>query len=183
MSDLFPTTQNEFNEPVIDSRIVADALGLDHTDWIRKVVKKHLEGFSVLKPEKELTGGRPEQYYWLTEEQALFAATLSRNNKHVVAFKMKLVQSFVKARLAIQQLVQQPMTSLDIMEMALKQMRQQEAAIALLGDRVEKVEEKMDKSDVANHVIYQNNLLLTERLKRLEESRNEDREDNQKLYR
>lgn len=86
------------NEPVIDSRIVAESLGINHSDWVQNVLKKHMKGFSVFKTEKVVTEGRPQKFYYLNEEQALFAATLSRNTQQVVEFKHKLVRSFIAAR-------------------------------------------------------------------------------------
>lgn len=46
----------------------------------------------------ESTGGRPEQIYYLNEEQATFVITLLRNSKVVVKFKKDLVRQFYAMR-------------------------------------------------------------------------------------
>lgn len=46
----------------------------------------------------ESTGGRPEEYYLLNEEQATFLITLLKNTDPVVEFKARLVSEFYKMR-------------------------------------------------------------------------------------
>ena len=64
---------------VVDSRLVARELGVNHGDWFRNVVIKYRQeieaDFGVFrfqngKPVKASLGGRPEQFAYLTEEQA-----------------------------------------------------------------------------------------------------------------
>lgn len=99
---------------VVDSRIVADQLGVNHSDWFRNIIKKYEtqieKGFGVIrfengKPESNSKGGRPEKFAWLTEDQCLFVMTLSRNTDQVIECKINLVKAFAEAR---KQLTYQP---------------------------------------------------------------------------
>jgi len=89
----------------IDSRIVARSLGVEHDNFMQTLGKYHseLEDLGVFlfqtgKPPQGSSGGRPEKYAMLNEDQAIFTATLSRNTKQVVAFKLKLTKAFAEAR-------------------------------------------------------------------------------------
>lgn len=99
---------------VVDSRIVANQLGVNHSDWFRNIIKKYEsqieQGFGVLRfqngePNGGSKGGRPEVFAWLTEDQCLFVMTLSRNTDQVIECKMNLVKAFAEAR---RQLISQP---------------------------------------------------------------------------
>src|SRR6185295_4534674 len=90
----------------IDSRIVAKELGLEHKSFLDTVRKYKVDfqelgalPFSAVQPPKIREGkGRPETFMMLNENQAIFAAALSRNTKQVVAFKLKLTKAFAEAR-------------------------------------------------------------------------------------
>ena len=90
-------------EPRVDSRLLAQNMGKRHQDLF-ELVKTHrasFEQFGVLlfqtgKP----TNGRPEKFALLTEDQAYFLLTLTRNTARTVALKVKLVQAFSSARKA-----------------------------------------------------------------------------------
>lgn len=97
---------------VVDSRLVADRLGVSHSDWIQNVVRKYQaaseQAFGVIrfengKPQLGTKGGRPEVFVWLTEEQATFYMTLSRNTPEVVQCKVELVKKFVEAKRLLRQ--------------------------------------------------------------------------------
>lgn len=89
----------------VDSRIIAAGLGQTH-QHVRELIEKHarhFELFGVLrfetgKPAPGSTGGRPERFVLLTEDQCYFLLTLSRNTDRVVALKVKLVMAFRDAR-------------------------------------------------------------------------------------
>ena len=89
---------------VIDSRVVASELELNHSDWVQNIIKKHQKqaeiAFGILRFENgEIKGrGQPEKFVWLTEEQSLFYLTLSRNTKKVVETKVKLIAEFSKLK-------------------------------------------------------------------------------------
>lgn len=85
---------------VIDSRIVAKCLELEHGDFVKNILQKYsadIERLGVFrfqngKP-KSGKGGRPEVFAYLNEAQASFVATLSRNSKAVVGFKLALAKA------------------------------------------------------------------------------------------
>jgi phage regulator Rha-like protein len=89
---------------VVDSRLVAEQLGVNHSDWFRNIIKKYesqiQQGFGILRFQNgEIKGrGQPEKFAWLTEDQCLFVMTLSRNTEQVIECKMNLVKAFSAAR-------------------------------------------------------------------------------------
>ena len=93
---------------VVDSRVIAQDLGIAHKNFLETVRKysTQLEQFGVFafetaKPLGASTGGRPETFCYLNEDQATFIMTLSRNTDRVVQCKMNLVQAFKNARQTI----------------------------------------------------------------------------------
>lgn len=91
---------------VVDSRLIAQDLGVEHETFMRTIKKyePRIESrfgvirFEIGKPPQGSLGGRPEKFAWLTEDQSLFLMTLSRNTDQVVNCKANLVESFAKAR-------------------------------------------------------------------------------------
>lgn len=102
---VFPLEFKE-GENVVDSRILAQELDINHITWLRDTIRPHqteIEQFGVVefktqKPPKGSQGGRPETFCYFNEDQALFISTLSKNTKKVVEVKVKIVRSFSKAR-------------------------------------------------------------------------------------
>ena len=93
------------NESRVDSRLLAKHLGNQHRHVIA-LIEKYADkfgGFSQLLFKNAVGarlqgGGNPERYALLTEDQAFFLLTLSRNSPRVVNLKVKLVQAFSEAR-------------------------------------------------------------------------------------
>ena len=89
---------------VVDSRLIAQELNVKHSDWYRNVLIKYQsyaeQAFGILRFENgEIEGrGQPEKFVYLTEDQATFYMTLSRNTPEVVQCKVKLVSQFSKAK-------------------------------------------------------------------------------------
>lgn len=91
---------------VIDSRLIAQELGVNHSDWYQNVIINERfrpyaeQAFGILRFENgEIKGrGQPEKFVFFTEEQATFYMTLSRNTPEVVQLKLKLVKAFFDAR-------------------------------------------------------------------------------------
>ncbi len=87
---------------VIDSRIIAEQLDIEHKHFIRNIRTHQATieaNFGVLsfenaKPIEGAFGGRPEAFIWLTEDQATFVMTLSRNTPKVINCKVGLVKAF-----------------------------------------------------------------------------------------
>lgn len=92
-------------EPRADSRLIAQALGNQHKATVQLIERyaEQIKGFGVLPFEMEkpagASGGRPERFYLLNEDQSFFLLTLSRNTPRVVALKANLVKAFREARL------------------------------------------------------------------------------------
>lgn len=118
MSELTVETKN--NRLVVDSRLIAEELGIEHRT-LRNTITKYSENLielgtldtqatavglstGLLKEtspkQQDGTGG--EIYYLLTEAQANFVMSLSQNTIQVVEAKMKLVKAFSKAKQALQ---------------------------------------------------------------------------------
>jgi len=90
-------------ELVVDSRLVAQELGIEHESFVRTIGNYESlieQEFGILRFEiGEIRGrGQPEKYYLLTEDQATFLMTLSRNTPEVVRCKINLVKAFSKAK-------------------------------------------------------------------------------------
>lgn len=84
-----------------NSKVIAEGTGNQHKNVKELIVKYQddIEEFGTLSVSNvESTGGRPEQIYYLNEEQATFVITLLRNSKVVVKFKKELVRQFYAMR-------------------------------------------------------------------------------------
>lgn len=93
------------DEHRMDSRLIAEKLGLEHESFIKTTRTYHAElqelgvvRFEIGKPPQGSLGGRPVNYAMLNEDQCIFIATLSRNTKEVVTFKLALTKAFKEAR-------------------------------------------------------------------------------------
>ncbi|WP_299465780.1 Rha family transcriptional regulator [uncultured Microscilla sp.] len=95
--------------PVVDSRLVAEALGVKHKALMATIQRYQakIEEFGSLPFETEVrkrdVGATTLRFCYLNENQAIFLGTLSRNTKKVVAFKSRLVQSFAYVRKTVQE--------------------------------------------------------------------------------
>ena len=77
---------------VIDSRLIASYLEIEHSDWMQNILKKYQtqteKAFGSLRFDNEVkkraVGATVEKFVWLTEEQALFYIALSKNSLRVV---------------------------------------------------------------------------------------------------
>lgn len=89
------------NDIFTDSLVIAEGTDNKHKNVKEMIVKyeNDLKDFGTLSVlNVESTGGRPEQYYMLNEQQATFLMTLLRNSKTVVVFKKELVKQFYQMR-------------------------------------------------------------------------------------
>ncbi len=90
------------NDVFTDSLVIADGTNVRH-DKVKEAIRKHklrIEKFGKLSPlcQGESTGGRPEEYYSLNEEQATFLITTMKNTERVLDFKVELVRQFYAMR-------------------------------------------------------------------------------------
>jgi phage regulator Rha-like protein len=88
---------------VVDSRLVAQGLGIDHHNFMQTISKHKSQAesaFGILLFQTEVLKGRgqPEKYCLLNEGQSTFYMTLSRNTPQVVRLKAGLVKAFFDAK-------------------------------------------------------------------------------------
>jgi phage regulator Rha-like protein len=89
-------------ELVVDSRIIAEQLGIKHKNFLgiirshQAVIEEHFGvlAFETAKPSEDSPGGRPETFVYLNEGQSTFVMTLSRNTPKVLVCKVGLVKAF-----------------------------------------------------------------------------------------
>ncbi len=118
------TIINIEGENRIDSRLVATSLNIEHKHFMETLRKYQakLESLGALPFETAMLkhehyrGSTTMVYVMLNEDQAIFAATLSRNTEEVVEFKLALTKAFSEARKAKQNLPAQPLTMLELAE-------------------------------------------------------------------
>jgi phage antirepressor YoqD-like protein len=104
MTQLLPIL-NVNSVDVIDSRIVAQEVGIQHKN-LYQLIKVHQNvieiAFGSLRFETETikreVGATVAYFVYLTEDQSLFVVTLCRNTEASIKLKSKLVQSFSDAR-------------------------------------------------------------------------------------
>ncbi|OWY64729.1 hypothetical protein B7486_45695 [cyanobacterium TDX16] len=102
MSNLVVTTYSD-GSLVVDSRLIAQELGITHKalmETIRNYQPLIEQQFGTVRFETEGSNGLPGYavFCYLTEDQASFVGTLSRNTDQVVAFKAHLVKAFSEAK-------------------------------------------------------------------------------------
>lgn len=89
-------------EPVADTRVLADQLGLQHQN-VFELVKGYASDFEQLGILRFQTGeirgrGQPEKFALLNEDQTYLLLTFSRNTAKVRQLKVNLVKAFKLAR-------------------------------------------------------------------------------------
>ncbi|WP_165358820.1 Rha family transcriptional regulator [Spirosoma sordidisoli] len=103
MNELIRITANEQGSLAVESLDFAAGLAIQHKNLL-ETIRTHQEaiekdfGIIAFETRKVEGRGRPETVALLTEDQALFVGTLSRNSKRVVEFKAVLIKSFAEAR-------------------------------------------------------------------------------------
>lgn len=93
------------NEARVDSRLLAEHLGITH-EAVLKTIDKNLSAFQEFSPlrfeidvvKRKQGGGSPTRYALLDENQSYLLLTFSRNTKHVVSLKVELVKAFSRFR-------------------------------------------------------------------------------------
>jgi len=113
---------------VVDSRLIADELGIEHHTFL-KTVNKYLDRiesrfgvvrFVVDKPLEGSQGGRPEKYALLTEPQATTLMTFSKNTEKVVDCKLALIEAFERAKSVIKTVIPQQNDQIRELELRLQ---------------------------------------------------------------
>lgn len=86
-------------EPRVDSRLMAQRLGIKHKNFVELIVKyeSDISDFGILPFQTEISGvGQPQKYALLNEDQSVFVLTLSRNSDQVIRLKKELTKLFRK---------------------------------------------------------------------------------------
>ncbi|MDV2998135.1 MAG: hypothetical protein N4J56_007840 [Chroococcidiopsis sp. SAG 2025] len=117
---------------VVDSRLIADRLAIAHKNLLATLdkYKQRTESafgeiaFETRKSER----GKPERLAWLTEEQATFLMTLSRNTDKVVQCKLELVEAFAKAKRVIEQVIPAQAQEIERLKLELELARARDSA-------------------------------------------------------
>lgn len=107
MSEL--TVENKNGQLVVDSRLIAKELGIEHKNLLSTLDSYLTElefafgsvTFETATRKDNNKGGNQPKVAYLTEEQATFLMTLSRNSEQVVQAKIHLVKAFSKAKQAL----------------------------------------------------------------------------------
>lgn len=92
------------------SILVSEGIGIEHRailELIRKYKDRKIFQTFTVQPEKMATKGRSGEFYYLTENQAMFLITLMKNSEKVLDFKESLVNAFVEYRNLAQKLLAQ----------------------------------------------------------------------------
>lgn len=138
--------------PVIDSRIVAEHLEIQHKNLI-ETIRKYQDTiefnfgrvtFETI-PQKTAGGIQNITICYLTEDQSIFITTLSRNTEVIVNFKAMLVKSFskLKSLKSIQPTFNLPQTKLE----ALKMLVEAEEIIIAQNKLIEEAKPKVEFFD------------------------------------
>ena len=90
---------------VVDSRLVAENLAIEHKSFIRLIRKYATQlqafgqlGFEIATVTNSVGAINQLTFCYLNEEQATFVMTLSKNTERVVQCKLNLVKAFSDAR-------------------------------------------------------------------------------------
>lgn len=153
MSDLLVV--EKFSLLVIDSRLIAAELGLNHSDWMKNVVRKYESkieaNFGHLRFENgtvtnSVGAVNKVLFAWLTEEQSNFLMTLSRNTDQVIEAKIKLVKAFTEAKKRLATSApSQPLTQIQILASITQQMAMQEQQLLHQDARIAAIEAEQQR--------------------------------------
>jgi phage regulator Rha-like protein len=110
MNDLKLVERN--GQQLVDSKLIAEELGIQH-ESLMKVIDSYKDAieasFGSIRFEIGLktgskSGGKQPKVALLSEDQAIFVATLSKNSEKVILFKTRLVRAYATARKAVKSL-------------------------------------------------------------------------------
>lgn len=99
---------------LIDSRLLAQELGIQHRSFYQKLILKYRQEieedwgvmrFEIAKPNEGSSGGRPEKYVYLTEQQSYLILTYSKNTPAARQCKRNLVKAFDEAKKLIKEVI------------------------------------------------------------------------------
>jgi phage regulator Rha-like protein len=140
--------QNKDGVLLVDSRLVAEALGIQHESLMRTIQNYETEisfAFGHLRFQigtvKNTAGAVNEhKYCFLTEDQTIFLMTLSRNTEQVVQAKLNLVKAFSTAKEALKTQQTDLNTMFALMQEMHQKMQQQEQNMYVLTERTQRLD-------------------------------------------
>lgn len=102
--------ENKDGSLVVDSRLIAEELGIEHRSLLQTLdnylnsIEKDFGAITFEMLELKTAQGNTvnKRVAYLTEEQATFVMTLSRNTEVVVQAKIQLIKAFSKAKQVLQ---------------------------------------------------------------------------------
>lgn len=103
---------------VVDSRLLADELGIVHKNLLGNIRKYliEIEQFGRVlfetQPLQTAGGEQLQSFCYLNEDQAIFVMTLSRNTEKVIKCKANLVKAFKQAKEMLRTVTQPPVREL-----------------------------------------------------------------------
>jgi phage regulator Rha-like protein len=124
MTDLLRIEQLD-NQDVVDSRLIAAELGIQHPQFYRTIKENQIEleedfGQLIFKNgtvTNSVGAVNTVKYAYLNEDQATYLMTLSRNTPKVKAIKRKLVKSFSAAKKIIKEVIPQQSEQIQILKL------------------------------------------------------------------
>ena len=132
---------------LVDSRLIALDLGITHKAFLSSV-RKHLAAIESsfqrvifeTAPFETEGGVQDMTFCLLTEDQATFIATMSRNTPQVIAFKAHLVKAFSAAKKLTQSA---PMSMFDFAEYSIAELRKQDAKLNAIASEQSELSEQI----------------------------------------
>ncbi len=121
---------------VVDSRLVANSLLIKHKNFLA-TIEKYLSqiessfgavAFETREFKTKQGNSSVERYAYLTEAQATFLMTLSRNTEKVVHCKLELVKAFTEAKKIIKQVIPAQAQEIEKLKLELEVARAQRGA-------------------------------------------------------
>ena len=162
--------EQQKDQLVVDSRLIADNLGIEHKVFVRNI-QNHQEtiesAFGRLMFEnhtvEQPNGGTREYFshYLLNEDQATFSMTLSRNTPQVIECKVNLVKAFSEARKELEKNKVEGLTPCEITlrhAQHLVNLERQQKALekqqAIEAQRTDKLQEVVNQHDVELNRVF-----------------------------
>ena len=115
---------------VVDSRLIAEELGIQHKNFLATIEKYNLKmasdpemgtvAFETREFKTRQGNVSTERWAWLTEPQATFIMTLSRNTEQVVNCKLALSIAFDKAKRLINEAISTQFQELERIKLELQ---------------------------------------------------------------
>jgi phage regulator Rha-like protein len=113
------------DQDVVDSRLIAAELGIEHRTFYRTISDNQIEleedfgqlCFSHATVRNSVGAVNEVKYAYLNEDQATYLMTLSKNTPKVKTLKRKLVKSFSAAKKIIKEVVPQQSETIQILQL------------------------------------------------------------------